>query len=68
MSEICLWIVFARIIGAISPIFSFNGIALSQYKVKYDREDQWTSEDKVKIPRGDNTLFEQGIEGNPYYP
>ena len=29
-----------KFIDAISPIFSFNGIALSQYKVKYDREEQ----------------------------
>lgn len=39
MSEICLWVVFAQIAGVISPIFGSNGIALSQYKVKYDRED-----------------------------
>lgn len=39
MSKTCLWVVFVRIAGAISPIFGFNGIALPQYKVKYDRED-----------------------------
>ena len=40
MSEICLWVVFVSIAGATSPIFGFNGIALSQYKVKYDGEEQ----------------------------
>lgn len=40
MSDTCLWIVFVRIVSATSPIFDFNGIALSQYKVKYDGEEQ----------------------------